>query len=233
MQPSATAGTPGAPPVPQVAHHFASLEVQQHAARLGMWLFLATEILLFAGLFTCYAAYRFLFPEAFHTASKSLDLTLGTINTIVLIVSSFTAAMAVHYAKEGKNKLVAIMFVTTLVLAGVFLFIKFAYEYPHKFHVGTLPGFRFNPTGDEPEVVALKEFAGRGAPIFFTVYFLSTGLHAFHVVVGMIVLAVIGFKAWTKNAFSAANYTMVELGSMYWHLVDLVWIFLFPMLYLV
>jgi cytochrome c oxidase subunit III len=107
---SAAVGTPGAPPMPQVAAHFASLEVQHHAARLGMWLFLATEILLFAGLFVIYANYRFLFPDAFAAASRELNLLLGSINTLVLITSSFTAAMAVHYAKEAKNKMVVLMF---------------------------------------------------------------------------------------------------------------------------
>jgi cytochrome c oxidase subunit 3 len=221
MQSSSTAGTAGAPPVPQVAAHFASLEVQNHAARLGMWLFLATEILLFAGLFVCYANYRFLFPDAFAAASRELDLTLGTINTLVLITSSFTAAMAVHYAKEAKNKQVVVMFVLTILMACGFLVIKY-FEYSHKFHVGQLPGPYYRYEG-----IQLP-----GVSLYFTVYFLSTGLHAFHVIVGMAVLAWVTTKAM-KNQFSYRNYTAVELGSMYWHLVDLVWIFLFPMLYLI
>ncbi len=221
MQSNPTADAVGAPPPPKLAMHFASLEVQHHAARLGMWLFLATEILLFAGLFTLYAGYRFLFPEAWAAGSRSLDLTMGTINTIVLITSSFTAAMAVHYAKEAKNKMVVLMFVLTLAMAGAFLVIK-GFEYSHKLHVGALPGFRYHY-----DAIQLP-----GAPLFFTVYWLSTGLHAFHVIVGMCVLAWITTKA-AKNQFSYHNYTAVELGSMYWHLVDLVWIFLFPMLYLV
>jgi cytochrome c oxidase subunit III len=221
MQSSSAAGTAGAPPMPQVAAHFASLEVQHHSARLGMWLFLATEILLFAGLFVCYAYYRFLFPEAFAAASRELDLTLGTINTIVLITSSFTAAMAVHYAKEGKNKQVVTMFVLTILMACGFLVIKY-FEYAHKFHVGQLPG----------QYYSYDALQLPGVTLYYTVYFFSTGLHAFHVVVGMIVLAWVTTKAM-KNQFSYHNYTAVELGSMYWHLVDLVWIFLFPMLYLV
>ncbi len=221
MQSSAPAGTAPAPGMPQLAAHFASLEAQNHAARLGMWLFLGTEILLFAGLFVCYAVYRFFFPEAFAECSKHLDLTMGTVNTIVLITSSFTAAMAVHYAKEGKNKLVALMFVLTLAMAGAFLVIK-GFEYSHKFHDKALPGFRY-----AYEAVQLP-----GAPMFFTIYFLATGLHAFHVIIGMTVLAWLTVKAM-RNEFSFHNYTAVELGSMYWHLVDLVWIFLFPLLYLI
>src|SRR5689334_10636157 len=112
---------PGAPPVPTLAAHFASLDVQQHAARLGMWLFLATEILLFAGLFVCYANYRFMFPDGFAAASRHLNLVLGTVNTLVLITSSFTAAMAVHYAKEAKNKQVVVMFILTILMALGFL----------------------------------------------------------------------------------------------------------------
>ncbi|MBJ6759670.1 cytochrome c oxidase subunit 3 family protein [Myxococcaceae bacterium JPH2] len=206
----------------KLAAHFASLDVQKHAARLGMWLFLATEILLFAGLFACYAAYRFLFPEAWAASSRSLDLLMGSINTIVLITSSFTAAMAVHYAKEGKNKMVGHMFFLTLLMAGAFLVIKY-FEYKHKFHIGTLPGRYYFYDGIQVP----------GAPMFFTVYFASTALHAFHVIIGMTVLAIIMVRAYRKGDFGPNNYTAVELGSMYWHLVDLVWIFLFPMLYLV
>ena len=212
---------PGVPPVPTVAAHFATLEVQQHAARLGMWLFLATEILLFAGLFVCYANYRFMFPEGFAAASRHLNLVLGTVNTLVLISSSFTAAMAVHYAKEAKNKQVVVMFILTIAMALGFLVIKY-FEYSHKFHEGTLPGKYY--TSQAMQVP--------GITLFFTVYFLSTGLHAFHVIIGMIVLAWV-MRRSMKNHFNHANYTAVELGSMYWHLVDLVWIFLFPMLYLI
>ncbi|MCY1043563.1 MAG: cytochrome c oxidase subunit 3 family protein [Myxococcaceae bacterium] len=214
--------TPGSVPGPKLAAHFASLEVQKHAARLGMWLFLATEILLFAGLFACYAAYRFLFPEAWAACSRELDLTMGTINTVVLITSSFTAAMAVHYAKEGKNKMVGHMFVLTLLMAIAFLVIKF-FEYKHKFHIGTLPGRYYFYEG-----IQLP-----GAPLYFTVYFASTALHGLHVIIGMTVLMFSTVRAYRVGDFNANNYTMVELGSMYWHLVDLVWIFLFPLLYLV
>ncbi len=206
---------------PKFAEHFATLDVQNHAARLGMWLFLSTEILLFAGLFACYAFYRFTFPEAFALASRHLDLVMGTVNTIVLITSSFTAAMAVHYAKTSNNKMVSLMIALTLAMAVGFLVIK-AFEYGHKFEEGTLPGKYY--TSQEMQVP--------GITLFFTVYFLSTGLHAFHVIIGMGVLAWVMSKSM-KNHFNHANYTPVELGSMYWHLVDLVWIFLFPMLYLI
>jgi cytochrome c oxidase subunit III len=205
----------------RLAGHFASIEVQNHAARLGMWLFLATEILLFAGLFVCYACYRFLFPEAFAGASRLLSLELGTINTLVLITSSFTAAMAVHYAKEGKNKLVALMFILTLAMAVGFLVIK-GFEYAHKFHEHQLPGRYY----------AYEGLQIPGASMYFTVYFLATGLHAFHVCIGMGILAWMTVRAM-KNEFGHGHYVPIELSSMYWHLVDLVWIFLFPLLYLI
>ena len=213
--------TPGTVPGPKLAAHFASLEVQKHAARLGMWLFLATEILLFAGLFACYAAYRFLFPEAWAASSRSLDLTMGTINTVVLITSSFTAAMAVHYAKEAKNKQVVVMFVLTILMAMCFLVIKY-FEYAHKFHEHQLPGPYY----------AYEGIQLPGASMYFTIYFLSTGLHAFHVIIGMGILTWMTIRA-LKNEFGHSHYVPIELGSMYWHLVDLVWIFLFPLLYLI
>lgn len=219
MQPSAHAA--GAP-VPRLAAHFASLEVQTHAARLGMWLFLSTEVLLFAGVFVLYGVYRFLFPEAWAAASRSLDLTLGTVNTVVLITSSLTAALAVHFAKEGKNKAVVIMFALTLVMALGFLGIK-AVEYQHKFHEGMLPGPHYTYQG-----IQLP-----GIPLYFSVYFLATGLHAFHVCVGMGVLTWLMIRTWRNPNLGPNNFTAIELGSMYWHLVDLVWIFLFPLLYLV
>jgi len=220
MQPSAHSA--GAAPVPRLAAHFASLEVQTHAARLGMWLFLSTEVLLFAGVFVLYGVYRFLFPEAWAAASRSLDLTLGTVNTVVLITSSLTAALAVHFAKEGRNKAVVLMFALTLVMALGFLGIK-AVEYQHKFHEGMLPGPHYTYQG-----IQLP-----GVPLYFSVYFLATGLHAFHVCVGMGVLTWLMIRTWRTPNLGPNNFTAIELGSMYWHLVDLVWIFLFPLLYLV
>jgi cytochrome c oxidase subunit 3 len=222
MQSSApVVSVPEGTQAPKFAAHFATLDVQNHAARLGMWLFLSTEILLFAGLFVCYGFYRFNFPEAFAQGSRHLDLFLGTVNTIVLITSSFTAAMAVHYAKASKNKMVTLMIALTLVMALGFLVIK-GFEYHHKFEQGTLPGKYYHFAGIQVP----------GITLYFTVYFLSTGLHAFHVIIGMAILAWVMSRSM-KNHFNHANYTAVELGSMYWHLVDLVWIFLFPMLYLI
>ncbi len=222
MQSSAHTADGAVAPVPRLAMHFASLDVQNNAARLGMWLFLATEILLFAGLFALYACYRFLFPEAWAAASRTLSIPLGTVNTVVLITSSLTAALAVHYARMGRNKAVVGTIFLTLLMAVGFLVIKY-FEYEHKFHIGTLPGRYYFYEGLQLP----------GAPMYFAIYFCATALHGLHVVIGMIVLGFAMVRAWRKADFGPNNYVQVELSSMYWHLVDLVWIFLFPMLYLV
>jgi cytochrome c oxidase subunit III len=204
-----------------VAHHFPNLRQQEHAARLGMWLFLATELLLFGGLFTAYAVYRFLFSEGFAEASRHLSVTAGTINTVVLITSSLTVALAHHMAHHGKGRPAALLLLVTLGFAVVFLLIK-AWEWSHDFHEGLLPGRYFHST----------ELTAEGAPMFFTLYFILTGLHGLHVVIGMTVLAILMVLCW-RGVYDHGYSTPVELGGMYWHLVDLVWIFLYPLLYLI
>ena len=211
------------PGQPELAHHFSTLEVQQNAARIGMWLFLSTEILLFAGLFCCYAAYRFLFPETWQVAATHLDLTLGTANTIVLITSSFTAALAVDFAKQGKNKVVAALIAFTLFCAVIFLVVK-GFEWGHKFEVGTLPGPYFTSTDPSLQLPAM--------PLFFTVYFATTGLHVVHVLIGGTALGFMLVRALKKD-FGPRHYVGLENVVLLWHVVDLVWIFLFPLLYLV
>ncbi|HZH04486.1 MAG TPA: cytochrome c oxidase subunit 3 family protein, partial [Myxococcaceae bacterium] len=177
--------------------------------------------LLFAPLFTAYALYRYLYPEMFVAASRHLDVTLGTVNTLVLITSSLTVAMAVHFARVGKNKMVIVMIALSLLAGFAFLGIK-GVEYAHKFHEGALPG----------KYYALKDLPDPSANMFFTIYFLATGVHAFHVVIGMGVLVWVAIRA-AQNRISPEYYVPAELGGMYWHLVDLVWIFLYPLLYLI
>ena len=207
---------------PHLAHHFDTIEKQDYAARLGMWLFLGTEVLLFAGLFLGYTVYRHFYHDAFHHCSRALDIKLGTINTLVLITSSLSVALAYWGVKVGKIKLALGMLVFTIVCAGLFLVIKY-FEYSHKFHVGELPGKWFT----NAELIKYP-----GANLYFTIYFLTTGLHAFHVIVGMSVLIWVGLRIW-KGKYTPEYYVPVELGALYWHLVDLVWIFLFPLLYLI
>ncbi|HEX4403774.1 MAG TPA: cytochrome c oxidase subunit 3 family protein [Polyangia bacterium] len=207
--------------LPHHAHHFESQAQQDGAARLGMWLFLGTEVLLFAGLFLGYTVYRHFYHEAFHECSRHLSLVAGTTNTIVLITSSLSVAIAYDAVKKGKNKVAAALLVFTILCAIGFLGIK-SWEYWVKFQVGELPGKWYH----------FSEVTAPGANLYYTIYFLSTGLHAFHVIVGMSVLLWV-LKGVVKGKYGPKNYVAVELGGLYWHLVDLVWIFLFPLLYLI
>lgn len=203
-----------------LAHHFVSEEQQQSAAKLGMWIFLATEILFFGGLFMAYTAFRYLYPGTFLHAHEHLNVPMGATNTLVLITSSLTMALAVRSAQVGKKKLMLMNLGATFVFACVFLVIKY-FEYAHKFHEGLLPGKYYTATGIE------------GLPhIFFGIYFVMTGLHGIHVIAGLAVIAWIFFRG-KRGDFSPAYYTPVENVGLYWHLVDLIWIFLFPLLYLV
>lgn len=205
-----------------LAHHFEDLAKQTHAARLGMWLFLATEILLFGALFVGYALYRSLYAEGFAAASHHLDKTLGTIDTFVLITSSFTMAMALYWVKAGRIRTAVASLAATVLLGFAFLGIH-SYEYWHDVHTGALPGKFFH-------VAELQGVLGAG--MFFTLYYVMTGLHSLHVLVGALVLAWLGVKT-ARGVYSAEYDSGLELGGMYWHLVDLIWIFLYPLLYLV
>jgi cytochrome c oxidase subunit 3 len=206
---------------PALAHHFDNLEQQAEAASLGMWVFLLTEILFFGGIFLVYTVYRHIYHDAFVVASHELDVTLGTINTAVLIGSSLTMALAVHAARTGSKRLMQIFLILTILLGCVFLGIK-SIEYAHKFHEHHVPGpfFEF----DAKYV--------RTAQIFFSLYFMMTGLHALHMIIGIGVMLVILWQA-SRGRFSAEYYVPVEVTGLYWHFVDIVWIFLFPLLYLI
>jgi cytochrome c oxidase subunit III len=204
-----------------LAHHFESLEKQAHAARLAMWIFLATEILLFTALFTAYAVYRYLFPDGFAEASRAIETWIGFVNTLVLVTSSLTVATGLNFAARGDGRRTALFFGLSVLLALVFLGLK-AVEYTHHFQEGQLPGPYYTFEGVKAP----------GGPMFFTLYFLITGLHAIHVVVGMTVLIVIGTLAY-RGHYTAEYHVPVELGALYWHLVDLIWIFVFPLIYLI
>jgi cytochrome c oxidase subunit 3 len=203
-----------------LAHHFESLEKQTYASRLGMWLFLATEVLLFTALFAGYGVYRFLYTADFAESSRHLQTWIGLVNTLVLVTSSFTVAMGVDRAAKGDGRGTWVFYAASVLLALVFLGFK-AVEYTHHFHTGELPGRYYTN----------EEVQGVGAPLFFALYFLITGLHGLHVVIGMTVLLVIGLKA-RGGAYAAEYYVPVENAGLYWHLVDLIWIFVFPLIYL-
>ena len=204
-----------------LAHHFVEPEQQHESAKMGMWIFLLTEILLFGGLFVAYTVYRSLNPDMFINAHKFLDIRLGTLNTIVLITSSLTMALAIRSMQLDKQKQSIKLLIATLVLASVFLIVKY-FEYSHKIHLGQLPGKYYTFTGIE----------GNNPHIFFSVYFVMTGLHGIHVIAGMIVIGWVLRKA-IAGRLSGAYYTPMEVTGLYWHLVDLIWIYLFPLLYLI
>ena len=204
----------------ELQHHFDTMEQQREASSFGMWVFLVTEILFFGGLFTAYTVYRHLYPRAFAEASRHLDITLGTFNTAVLIVSSLTMALAVWSAAVGKRKAIVVFLLLTMVLGGVFLGVK-AVEYSHKFHDHLVPGPSFHfPGPDAPQ-----------AEIFFSLYFTMTGLHAAHMIIGIGILTVLVLQA-RKGRYTPEYHTPIEVSGLYWHFVDIVWIFLFPLLYL-
>lgn len=294
-----------------LAHHWDTPQQQFEAGKLGMWLFLATEFLLFGGLFCAYAVWRYNHPEVFAYGSQFLDTTWGAINTVVLIVSSLTMAMAVTAAQMGKQRLLVALLALTFLGGAGFMAIKYK-EYSHKFHENIVwgTGFYENPHEDEEGEVVVEETVvetaapeapvveaatdgfvitkssvppaaegptglaphalekhhldlarhheavaedashpiehafGHGphhsedptrpanAHVFFGIYFCMTGLHGIHVLVGMIVIAWLAWKAW-RGHFSKEYFTPVDLGGLYWHVVDMIWIFLFPLLYLI
>jgi cytochrome c oxidase subunit 3 len=206
---------------PELQHHFDTMDQQREASSFGMWVFLVTEILFFGGLFTAYAVYRHAYPRAFAEASRHLDIQLGTFNTAVLIVSSLTMALAVWSAAVGKRKAIVVFLLATMALGGVFLGVK-AVEYSHKFHDHLVPGPSFQFPGPD----------ARPAEIFYSLYFTMTGLHAAHMVIGIGLLTVLVLQA-RKGRYTPEYHTPVEVSGLYWHFVDIVWIFLFPLLYLI
>jgi cytochrome c oxidase subunit 3 len=207
-----------------LAHHFDTSGQQAGAAKLGMWLFLATEILMFSGLFLAYFVIRMFYPEMVLGAHEHLSKTAGGINTVVLITSSFTMAMAVRAAQTGDRAKLRSNLLITIACAGIFMVVKY-FEYSAKFHHGMLPG-KFYHAWDYGYYLP-------GLPhVFFGIYFCMTGLHGIHVLLGIGVLTWIFIRAG-RGEFGPQFYTPVENVGLYWHLVDLVWIFLFPLLYLV
>lgn len=202
------------------AHHFENADLQFSANKMGIWLFLVQEILFFGGLFCAFALFRAKYFAAFVEGHHALDWKMGAVNTIVLITSSFTMALGVRAAQTNKRSLGTAMLALTFVLAGAFLVVKY-FEYAHKIHDGLLPGRLFT-----------NQTMSSDAKIFFGCYFMMTGVHGLHVIIGM------GLILWIlirnhQGYYSSRYYAPVEGVGLYWHLVDLVWIYLFPLLYLV
>jgi len=203
------------------AHQFDDAEQQYQTSTLGMWVFLATEVMFFGGMFAGYVVYRAAYADAWGAGSRHLDIGLGALNTAVLIGSSLTMALAVRAAQTGRRAGQLVFLVLTLALGSVFLGVK-GVEYYHKFEESLIPGPGFH--WPQPE--------SRSVQLFFSFYFAMTGMHALHMVVGVGLLTVLLVMAW-RGRFNEAYSTPMEVGGLYWHFVDIVWIYLFPLLYLV
>ena len=201
-------------------HHFDTLEQQRDASTLGMWAFVVQEALFFGGLFTAYLVYRYLYPQAFVLGSHELDIVLGGVNTAILISSSLTMALGVWAAQTGRRRQLVGYLSATLVLGLAFLVIKY-FEYAAKFEHHLVPGAHFQFAGPE----------GGHVELFFSLYFAMTGMHAIHMIVGAAILIVYIAMA-ARGRFTPEYSHPVELFGLYWHFVDIVWIFLFPLLYL-
>ena len=206
---------------PELSHQFKTLDQQAEAATLGMWAFLVTETLFFGGIFLLYTVYRLKFPAAFVECSKLMDLRLGAINTAVLLTSSLTMAFAINSAEGDKKNATVGWILVTMLLGTAFLGIK-GFEYHLKFVEHLVPGPNFQ----------LASMHSREAQIFFSLYFAMTGFHALHMIIGLGVLAVIAAMAW-RGKFTNTYSNPVRMIGLYWHFVDIIWIFLFPLLYLI
>jgi cytochrome c oxidase subunit III len=200
-----------------------AIHIEEHrdddASKLGMWLFIFTELLLFGGLFLVYSIFRAEYPKEFLESSLELSVTIGAINTIVLLFSSMTIAMALTAIQKNDPKKAMIFIGITLFCAAVFLVNKY-FEWGHKIEHGLYPGSE------------LMKLLDRGHLLYFSLYFFMTGLHALHIIIGMTLLVVCYFKVKSKN-INNQDYVLLENGALYWHLVDLIWIFLFPLMYLI
>jgi len=226
---------------PALQHHFENMEQQREAGTLGMWVFLVTEIMFFGGMFLAYTLYRSTYPDAFATASNHLDITLGAVNTGVLILSSFTMAMAVYFTQIGKQRPQVLCLILTLILGVTFLGIK-AVEYKAKYDDRLIPGSLIPSRTYKPEVAhegdtdhhklhMIGNATVQQVQLFYWIYFAMTGMHAIHMIIGAGLLTFLLIFS-IKGRFGPEYHSPVEVIGLYWHFVDIIWIFLFPLLYL-
>ena len=206
---------------PALRHHFADMEQQRESAELGMWIFLITEIMFFGGLFCAYMIYRYMYFQAWEAGSEQMDFWYGTINTVVLICSSLTMALAVRAAQVGQRKALVVLLIITMLFGCAFMGIK-GVEYHGHWVEHQFPGPNFQFAGPDPQHVQ----------IFFFLYWTMTGLHAFHMLIGVVLVGFITYFSW-RGKYGADYYNPVENTGLYWHFVDLVWIYLYPLLYLI
>jgi cytochrome c oxidase subunit 3 len=219
-----------------VQHQFDDMAQQRESFSLGMWLFLATEVMMFGGLFFAYSLYRYLYPFAFHAGSLHQNVALGTLNTFVLLFSSLTMALAVH-ASALQNKKGTVGWLSITWLLGLcFLIIK-GFEWGHDLHIGLIPGVNWSYYANPANAHELAKLAEDGVSVhqiqmFWVIYFCMTGLHAIHMVVGLLLVGTFIWLA-SRGQFLGGNDQPVEIMGLYWHLVDIIWVFLFPLLYLI
>jgi cytochrome c oxidase subunit 3 len=236
-----TGETTLAPPADEhepLAHHFADLGQQHEANTLGMWMFLATEVLFFGVLFAGYTIYRYRYPHDFAVASKHLSIPIATTNTVVLLCSSLTMAMALHSARLGRRNALLGFLLATFLLGAAFLVIK-GFEYALDYQEELVPGLRFREPAPEGMSAEEAEKEKKWPPLadvergklFFMFYFIMTGVHAAHMIIGLVVLSVLMPLA-SRDRYNSHFYTPIEVIGLYWHFVDIVWVFLFPLLYL-
>ncbi|HKS66317.1 MAG TPA: cytochrome c oxidase subunit 3 family protein [Candidatus Acidoferrales bacterium] len=212
--------------VPELVHQFETVEQQREAGTLGMWLFLATEILFFGGMFCSYLVYRSLHPHAFEIGSHLLEVKFGATNTAVLICSSLTMAMAIRSAQTGKSKRTIITYLVITILLGLtFIGVKLYFEWYHDYLEHIVPGFGFQYHADWGS-------SGPMVQMFMVFYFILTGIHALHMVIGVGILTVMIIMA-ARGRFSSHYFAPLDISGLYWHFVDIIWIFLFPLLYLI
>lgn len=204
-----------------LAPYFSTLEQQHEANTLGMWVFLVTEVMLFGGIFLTYSVYTFAYPEAFTAASQELNLVLSTVNTLILLCSSLTMALAVRSAQLSRRKALVLFLILTIVLGLTFLGLK-GMEYYEEYEHHLIPGPNFQ----------FEEAYARPAQLFFGLYFAATGLHGVHMIIGMLILAYLTIKSW-RGFYSGLNYDDIENIGLYWHFVDIAWVFIFPLFYLI
>lgn len=205
----------------EVAHHFKDAEHEFETSKHGVWAFLVTEVLMFGGFFVGYAIFHNLYPEMFAEGASHLDWRMGFLNTLVLITSSLTMALGIYYCQKNDQKKAVMHLTITLICGAIFMIVKY-FEYSHKFHMGLYPGKFFSYDGAQAENLGL----------YFSFYFGMTGLHGLHVLIGMGLILWVLLRA-RKGEFSEKYYTPVEGVGLFWHLVDLIWIYLFPLLYLI
>jgi cytochrome c oxidase subunit 3 len=205
----------------RLAEHFEDLDQQEYAARLGMWVFLGSETMLFAGLFALYFGYRTMYGEAFASAAQKNSVILGTVNTAVLLTSSLTVALSIQAVQMRRRAREAVLWLAASILLGLaFLVIK-GFEYRMHIREGIVPGPAYS----------YEAMPGAGPRTFFTLYYLLTGLHALHVIAGLFILTWLLVRC-RQGAYSAERHVALEMGGLYWHTIDIIWIFLWPLLYL-